>query len=99
MLRRRTPSYRERDAYAEDVLLLIEVADTSLVYDRTTKLRLYAEAGIPEYWIVDCTTEAVEVYRNPSPNGYRDVTHVSGTTTLTLQAFPDVELPLAEFFA
>ena len=67
VLRRRAPSYREREAYAEDVLLLIEVADTSLTYDRTTKLRLYAEAGIAEYWIVDCTTESVEVYRNPAP--------------------------------
>ena len=99
VLRRRTPSYRVRDAYAEDVLLLIEVADTSLVYDRTTKLRLYAEAGIPEYWIVDCTTETVEVYRNPGPDGYRDVSRAAGTATRTLQAFPDVELTLAEIFA
>jgi Uma2 family endonuclease len=99
VLRRRAPSYRERDAYAEDVLLLIEVADTSLAYDRTTKLRLYAEAGIPEYWIVDCTAEAVEVYRNPGPAGYRDVTRAAGPVMLASQAFPDVALTLAEIFA
>ena len=99
VLRRRAPSYRERDAYAEDVLLLIEVADTSLTYDRTTKLRLYAEAGIPEYWIGDCATEAVEIYRTPSRDGYRDVGRASGAATLALQAFPDVELRLTEFFA
>ena len=98
VLRRRAPSYRERDAYAEDVLLLIEVADTSLAYDRTTKLRLYAEAGIPEYWIVDCTTEAVEIYRTPGPNGYRDLTRASGTTTLNLPGFPDIQLATAEIF-
>ena len=99
VLRRRTPSYRARDAYAEDVLLLIEVADTSLTYDRTTKLHLYAQAGIPEYWIVDCTNETIEVYRNPGPHGYRDATRAAGAATLSLQAFPDVELRLAEIFA
>ena len=47
------------------MLLLIEVADTSLRYDRTVKLRLYAEAGIPEYWVVDCDAESVEIHRAP----------------------------------
>ena len=97
VLRRR--AYKERKAYTDDVLLLIEVADTSLAYDRTTKLRLYAEAGIPEYWIVDCSNETVEVYRNPGSDGYRDFTRAAGATTLSLQAFPDVELRLTEIFA
>ena len=97
VLRRR--GYKERKAHTEDVLLVIEVADTSLAYDRTTKLRLYAEAGIPEYWIVDCSGETVEVYRNAGPDGYRDVKHATGAATLSLQAFPDVELRLAEIFA
>jgi Uma2 family endonuclease len=99
VLRRRAVPYRVREAHAEDVFLLIEVADSSLAYDRSTKLRLYAAAGIPEYWIVDCTTETVEIYRNPGPEGYRDVTRATGTATLTLQAFPDVELTTAEIFA
>jgi Uma2 family endonuclease len=46
--RLRAVPYKEREAFAEDVLLLIEVADTSLRYDRSTKLRLYAEAGVAE---------------------------------------------------
>jgi Uma2 family endonuclease len=99
VLRRREPPYRDREPWAEDTLLLIEVADSSLRYDRTTKLRLYAEAGIPEYWIVDCTAETVEVHRNPGPDGYRDVARVAGAASLTLQAFPDVVLTLAEIFA
>jgi Uma2 family endonuclease len=78
---------------------VIEVADVSLAYDRTTKLRLYAEAGIPEYWIVDCMAEAVEVYRNRGTDGYRDVTLAPGAATVASQAFPDVELTLAEIFA
>src|SRR5215813_14096287 len=78
--------YKEREAHADDVLLLIEVADTSLAYDRSTKLRLYAEAEIPEYWVVDCNAEAIETYRDPGPEGYRDVTSAAGTETLRLQA-------------
>jgi Uma2 family endonuclease len=99
VLRRRAVPYKEREAHTEDVLLLIEVADSSLAYDRSTKLRLYAEAGIPEYWVVDCTAEAIEVHRGPGPEGYCDVTRVTGTATLTLQAFPDVALTTTEIFA
>lgn len=99
VLRRRRVPYKEREAWAEDALLLIEVADSSLAYDRTTKRRLYAEAGIPEYWVVDCIAETVEVHRTPSAEGYRDVTRVAGPATLTLQAFPNVELTTTEIFA
>ncbi len=99
VLRRRPVPYKDREAWAEDTLLLIEVADSSLAYDRSTKLRIYAEAGIPEYWIVDCAAETVEVYRTPGPEGYRDVSRADGATALTLQAFPDVALTPAEIFA
>ena len=99
VLRRGAVPYKERDAWAEDVLMLIEVADSSLAYDRSTKLRLYAEAGIPEYWVVDCAAESVEVYRTPGPEGYRDVSLAAGTATLTLETFPDVELATTEVFA
>ena len=67
--RLRAVPYKEREAFAEDVLLLIEVADTSLRYDRSTKLRLYAEAGVLEYWLVDCNAESIEVFRAPDPVG------------------------------
>jgi len=99
VLRSREVSYREREARAEDALLVVEVAETSLAYDRSTKLRLYAAAGIPEYWVVDCTAETVEVHRGPGPDGYRDVRMVTGDATLTLQAFPDVELRTTDIFA
>jgi len=99
ILRRRVVPYKEREAYADDVLLLIEVAQTSLAYDRSTKLRLYAETGISEYWVVDCAAESVEVYRTPHAMTYRDVTRVAGAGTVSVQAFPDVTLTLAEIFA
>jgi Uma2 family endonuclease len=99
VLRRRAVAYKDREAWAEDAVLVIEVADSSLAYDRSTKRQLYAEAGIPEYWVVDCTAETIEVHRSPGPDGYRDVRLVSGAETLAPQAFPDVALSTTEIFA
>ena len=99
VIRRRPVPYKEREAHAEDVLLLIEVAESSLAYDRSTKLRLYAEGGIPEYWVVDCAAESVEVHRTPEAGGYRDVSRVTGAATVAPQAFSDVTLSLTEIFA
>ena len=100
VLRHRTIPYKERDALAEDAFLIIEVAQTSLAYDRSTKLRLYAAAGIPEYWIVDCVTESIEVYRAPHADGYREIARITGPTAMVaLQPSPDVVLTLAEIFA
>ena len=101
ILRRQRPvPYKEAEVATRDVLLLIEVAESSLSYDRSTKRRLYAAAGIPEYWLVDCVAESVEVYRTPGREGYGDVSRVSGgAATLSLQAFADVTVTLAEVFA
>ena len=100
ILRRRTVPYKDREADADDALLLIEVAVSSLAYDRSIKLGLYAAAGIPEYWVVDCVAESIEVYRAPHADGYRDVARVAGpTATVVLQAFPDVALALSDVFA
>ena len=63
LLRRR--SYQTGAPRPEDVLLVVEVAESSLRYDRTTKLRLYASAGVPEYWIVSVGGEWIEVCRSP----------------------------------
>jgi Uma2 family endonuclease len=99
LLRQRAVPYKDADATSEDVLLLIEVAESSLPYDRSTKLRLYAEEGIPEYWVRDVAAEAVEVYRAPSGGTYREVSRLSGSASVSVQAFPDVALRLAEIFA
>ena len=71
ILRLETP--QDRHPRSEDVLLVVEVADTSLTYDRQTKGPLYARHGIPEFWIVDLGGERVEVHREPSLAGYRMV--------------------------
>jgi len=65
--------YTERHPAAEDLSCVIEVADTSLAHDRTTKQQIYAAAGIPQYLIVDLAGRQIEVYENPDPEarGYR----------------------------
>jgi len=99
VIRRRSVPYKDREAHAEDVLLLIEVADSSLAYDRSIKLALYAETGVPEYWVVNCISESIEIYRRPEGDRYLDVDRVEAAATITLPAFPDVTLTLAEIFA
>jgi Uma2 family endonuclease len=99
VVRRRAVPYKEAEIATDDVLLLIEVAERSLAYDRSTKLRLYAEAGVTEYWVVDGAAERIEVHRTPEAGGYRDVSRLSGSATVSLGAFPDVALTLAEIFA
>lgn len=64
-LRPRADSYTESHPTAADVLLLVEVADSSLGYDCSVKLPLYGKFGIPEVWIVDITGTVIEVYREP----------------------------------
>jgi len=83
----------------DDVLLVIEVAESSLRYDRIVKLRLYAEVGLPEYWVVDGEADAVEVYRDPAVQGYRSVERVTGDRAVSPLVSPDVSLRLADIFA
>lgn len=67
----RAQTSRRRRPRPQDALLVVEVANTSLSYDRQTKGTIYAGAHIPEYWIVDLNGERIEVYTEPSEIGYR----------------------------
>lgn len=91
-------NYRAETATAVDVLLLIEVADSSLVYDRNRKGRLYAEAGIPEYWLVNLLDRCVEMYREPNPHGYQQHQIYRSGDVLAPTAFPAHQLTLNDFF-
>jgi Uma2 family endonuclease len=71
VLRAETP--QNRLPSPENTLLVVEVADSSLAHDRYTKAPLYGRAGVPEYWIVDLNGEQIEVYREPSAVGYRNI--------------------------
>ena len=83
---------------AEDVLLLIEVSDTSLTKDRGPKLELYAEAGIRDYWVVDVQDRIVLAHRDPQGTTYRDVTRYAIGQEIHPLAFPDVALPVSRIF-
>lgn len=97
LLKWRDDFYRHVDTSTDDVLLAIEVPETSLRYDRTVKLRLYAEAGVREYCIIDLNGDVVDVCRLPSPEGYRDVRRITRDQPLAPEAFPDVVLSLSDF--
>ncbi len=73
LLRPREDYYADGHPTASDVLLLIEVSDSSAGYDRMEKADLYAAHGVPEYWLVDLNKQAVLVHTSPSPLGYRSV--------------------------
>jgi Uma2 family endonuclease len=73
LLAPREDFYTERHPGASDVLLLVEVADSSLSYDEGEKAELYAASGVIEYWLVDLVRLAVHVHTFPSPVGYRSV--------------------------
>ncbi len=98
LLKWRKDHYFSRKATASDVYLLIEVADTSLLYDRRIKLPLYARAGIPEVWIVNLQARELEVYRNPKGEAYSESRILKPSDGVSLLAFPDVELALSEVF-
>jgi Uma2 family endonuclease len=89
LLRPRDDFYASRHARAADVLALIEVADTSMAFDRGRKLRAYARHGIADYWIVDLAGDRVLVHRKPSAAGYAVEFSASRGETLAFEAFPD----------
>jgi Uma2 family endonuclease len=90
----RTRDYRESLPGPEDVLLLIEVSDTTLAYDRGVKLPEYARKGIREAWIVDLNAGAVERHTEPSPDGYRLTARPGRGETLASKALPNVAIPV-----
>ncbi len=96
VLRPRPRGYRTRHPGPDDVILVIEVADTSLEYDRSVKIPLYAAAGIPEVWLVNLPDELIEVYRNPTGGSYAEITSLSRGETLTPLHLPDARLSVAD---
>ena len=90
LLVRRDDFYASAHPTARDVMLLIEVSDTTLDYDRKTKLPLYASSGIAEYWIVDLNAEAIEIYTKPTNGTYTETQIVKRGENLVLHAAGDL---------
>jgi Uma2 family endonuclease len=91
VLKPRDDAYRHHPG-AADILLVIEVADTTADYDRLVKIPLYARAGIPEAWLVNLARDHIEVCRNPSGAGYTDIRTARRGETITPVAFPSVSI-------
>ena len=82
-----------------DVLLLIEISDTSLRYDTKIKSRLYAEAGIPEYWILNIPDDVLEVRTDASDGEYRRIENFKRGQSITARMLPGVVFTIDELLA
>ena len=89
LLRRRDDLYENAYPEPADVLLLVEVADTTLAYDRDVKVPLYAQAGIPEVWIVDLNKRELAVYRSPANGKYTKVLNLKPADTVAPALLPE----------
>jgi len=78
-----------------EVLLVVEVAESSLVFDRGRKAAYYARSGVPETWIVDIAGEQVLVMRRPASGGYRDIRNLRRGSTLEVEAWPSIRCDVA----
>ncbi len=95
LLKFRQDRYAGKDPMADDIILIIEDAQSSLAYDRDTKSRLYAGAGVPETWVVDLQARAIERFTDPGPGGYREHTVLRSGDRLSPALLPDVALDVS----
>ena len=89
-------SFKGPTVPANEVLLAIEVADSSLRFDTSTKARLYAALGIREYWVINAKTMVTRVHREPSATGYNSSVEVAPAEMLTPALVPSLALKLAD---
>ncbi len=89
--------YLSRKPVASDVVLLVEIADSSLMHDRAIKAPLYASSGIAEYWIVNLVDNRVEVHRTPSEAGYSDIRICGLSDTIEPLSAPGGAICVADF--
>jgi len=98
LLKPREDFYAERELHAEDVLLLIEVAESSLEKDTQIKLPLYARAGVVEVWIADLTSRTLHVYRRPADGRYAEHLTITGDQSVTPVNFPELTVTIPQVF-
>ncbi len=103
ILKNKEDDYLSSHPHPEDILLLIEIADSSLDYDQITKLSVYAENNITHYWIFNLVDFCLECYREPYQNlkgefGYRNKSIYLPNESVTLPCFSDVILNLTKVF-
>jgi Uma2 family endonuclease len=96
LLKPRRDSYRRSHPTPSEVLLVIEVADTSVNYDRNVKLPLYTRSGIPEAWLIVLAKDSIEVHSEPKNGKYQKVQRLKRGKTLTSTIIPDLTLDVAD---
>jgi Uma2 family endonuclease len=89
-------AYAARHPGPADLLLVAEVSDTTLRFDRGAKALLYARAGIREYWALDVTGRALFVHRGPTPEGYADIARYGAGEVVSPLAKPGAQIRVAE---
>lgn len=98
LLKMRTDLYRKNHPMAPDVLLLIEVSDTTLRFDRGPKLALYAKHGVAEVWIIDVEGKQVHCMREPQGDQYLVAKTLSGADIAVVSALSDISIEVAQLF-
>ncbi len=96
VLRQPAAAYRDETPYASEVLLVVEVSDSTLRFDQNTKAALYSRSGIPEYWVIDITKRQVFVYREPAPSGYQSVAVYAPDEEIATLARPEQAIRVAD---
>ncbi|HLK60502.1 MAG TPA: Uma2 family endonuclease [Chthonomonadaceae bacterium] len=84
-----TTAYSDRHPRPDDLLLVVEVSDTTLRFDLSTKALLYARSGVREYWVMDVTDRRLYIHRTPTPTGYAQVTAHSEEEAVALADHPE----------
>ncbi len=90
ILKWRDDAYEEGLPTPDDILLIIEVSDSTIAYDRDIKSFLYAANGIPEMWLFDVNKKVIEGYSQPSASGYKRMQRYEQDDTLSMLVLPDV---------
>jgi Uma2 family endonuclease len=94
LLRPRPDFYASAHPGAADVYVVVEVAETSYLYNRRVKLSMYARSGMAEVWLLDLGGRRLEVFRDPAPEGYRTRLALDPGATIAPLAFPDALVPV-----
>ena len=91
-------NYLETHPTSSDILLIMEISDTTLTYDREAKAKAYSRNGIQQYIVLNVQDNSLEDYRNPAADGYQSKQTYRNSDKFNLTAFPDIEINVDELF-